>query len=113
MVSPVKKAAAKPSIYVILIAIAILVFSVIMIFMLRKAKEGFVSPPYNEVMPMTTNEEAYGVPLNSLKFECSKQCCEPGKMSSMSCNSGCVCKSEYNTTMLSTRGGNAETSTEF
>lgn len=100
---------------VAVIALAILVFSLVMMIMLNKAKEGFVSaaPPYKEFNPMSVSDEAYGTPFNSLKFECSKTCCELGKMSSMSCNSGCVCKSDYNTNLLSTRGGNNNNGTDI
>jgi hypothetical protein len=95
---------------VFLIALTIILLSFGMVMIMRSIRESFVvsgfdpsAVPFNIVTAQEYQEPA----LPSLDFSnCSKDCCTPMKMSSMSCLKGCVCQSDKNSAILTTRGGN-------
>lgn len=97
-----------------LISLSIILLSLGIYFSLHNVKESFVnaSDPYAVPYNVVVGQESDRLP--SLNFTtCSKSCCTPDKMSSMSCLNGCVCKSEKNSELLTTRGGNRMYDNEY
>lgn len=101
----------------LVIALTILILSFGIYMIMNSMKETFVNSvrandpyavPYNVVLGK--QEEPELPPIPSLDYSnCSKDCCEIGKMSNMSCLRGCVCKNEANDMLLTSRGGNRST----
>lgn len=84
----------------IFITIAIIALSVSLIIMMRSLRETFIDfnqrAVYNVVEPILSLDTK----------QCSKDCCELGKGSNLSCLNGCICKNDNNSYMISSRGGN-------
>jgi hypothetical protein len=98
-----------------IILIVVIVILLVALLFIKTRKESFVdasdpdSLPYNTVI----GQEQFDEPIDSLDFKkCSVDCCDPLKSSGMSCLRGCVCKSEKNDFLLTSRGGNRTDSHE-